>query len=205
METLLTRTMQTDAPLLTDICWTLYRSNTTFDFMDKQITSSHYKRMRRIMHKPPFRWLNLLFTKLFHHDLERAMALRFLRSLSPMQRQEQADVFRDQFLNERRIPETWSLLENRRVILVSGTLDVIAHAVAKEVHPEAVFAGCLVKNNVMDRYPVFDILTDNHADLPLIRKARKACIVVYDDEAWWHRHTDRLNNIRFIHVRGTKY
>ena len=51
----------------------------------------------------------------------------------------------------------------------------------------------------------FDIITDNTADIALIRKAHRAYIVVYDDLPRWQKLTKDLHNTQFIYVNGTKY
>lgn len=192
-------------PLLTDICWTLYRSNTTFDFLDQIIISPHYRHIRRIFSTTIGKHINLLILKLFHFDLQRSLALRYIRHIDNATLLEKARTFRDTYLEQRKNAEVFDTIQGRKIVLASGTIDVIAKVVAEQLHPIQAFSSRILKNQLLDRFTCFDIITDNTADIALIRKAHRAYIVVYDDLPRWQKLTKGLHNTQFIYVNGTKY
>lgn len=192
-------------PLLTDICWTLYRSNTTLDFLDSIIAAPRYRRMRRFFTTRFGKYSNLLFLKVFRIDMQRSLALRYIRHWDKDTLLDKAHTFCKTYLEPRKNEEVFRILQGRRIILASGTMDVIAQAVAEQLHPTAVHSSHILKHHLLDTYRDFDIVTDNTADLPLIRKAHHAYIVVYDDLPRWQKLTKDLQNTEFIHADGTKY
>ena len=125
----------TDRPLLTDICWTLYRSNTTFDFLNQIVISPHYRRIRRIFSTTMGKYINLLILKLLHFDLQRSLALRFIRHIDNATLLEKARTFRDTYLEQRKNTEVFDTIQSRKIVLASGTIDVIAQVVAEQLHP----------------------------------------------------------------------
>lgn len=195
----------TDRPLLTDICWTLYRSNTTFDFLNQIVISPHYRRIRRIFSTTMGKYINLLILKLLHFDLQRSLALRFIRHIDNATLLEKARTFRDTYLEQRKNTEVFDTIQSRKIVLASGTIDVIAQVVAEQLHPVQTYSSRILKNQLLDKFTYFDIITDNTADIALIRKAHRAYIVVYDDLPRWQKLTKDLHNTQFIYVNGTKY
>lgn len=195
----------TDRPLFTDICWTLYRSNTTFDFLDQIVISPHYRRIRRIFSTTMGKYINLLILKLFHFDLQRSLALRFIRHIDNAPLLEKARTFRDTYLEQRKNTEVFDTIQGRKIVLASGTIDVLAQVVAEQLHPVQTYSSRVLKNQLLDKFTCFDIITDNTADIALIRKAHRAYIVVYDDLPRWQKLTKDLHNTQFIYVNGTKY
>lgn len=192
-------------PLLTDICWTLYRSNTTFDFLDSIIVAPRYRRMRHFFTTRFGKYSNLLLLKVFRIDLQRSLALRYIRHLDKDTLLDKARTFYNTYLEPRKNEEVFRILRERQIILASGTIDVIAQTVAEQLHPTAVHSSHILKHHLLDTYHDFDIITDNTADLPLIRKAHHAYIVVYNDLPRWQKLTKDLQNTEFIHANGTKY
>ena len=192
-------------PLLTDICWTLYRSNTTFDFLDSIIAAPRYRRMRRFFTTRFGKYVNLLLLKVFRIDVQRSLALRYIRHWDKDTLLDKARTFCSTYLEPRKNEEVFRILQGRQIILASGTMDAIAQAIAEQLQPTAVHSSHLLKHHLLDMYCDFDIITDNTADLPLIRKAHHAYIVVYDDLPRWKKLTKDLQNTEFIHADGTKY
>lgn len=201
-------------PILTDICWTLYRSNTTFDFLDWLITDPGYRRLRKAFRHPLMRAANRLIVRLSGCDVERQWALRYLRRYDQPTQERKAQEFVLTVLSSRRIDEAWHIIEGRRVVLATGTIEPIAHAVARLVNAEAVYAGDIYKralrnDNVNDNDNVddndnYDILTDNLSDAPLVRRARRAYIVTYGTDNQWRQLTHR-DDLIFIPQHGTRY
>lgn len=188
--------------LLTDICWTLYSSNTTFDFLDTVILDKAYLRLRRWMQKPLIRWTNHVFLKFFHFDYLRHRALRYLCTYSQEEVNQMAETFVNTYLEQRKIAAAWQVLEGRQIVIVSGTIAPIAQAVAKRIGAQQVFADDIYKRGI---YPSdYDILTDNRTDLPLIQRAHSATIVTYNNQSWWQKQK-KLPPCIFISSHDKRY
>lgn len=196
--------MTEQRPILVDVCWTLYRSNTTFDFLDWLIHEPGYLRLRRWGRS---RWGHRLVVILLHltgRDVQRTIALRYLRSYSKETIIEKAQEFVNQILPTRKIQASWDIIRGRRVVLATGTMPFIAQAVARETRAEAVFAGDILKQNIRNQYTDYDILTDNISDIQLIRGAKHAYILVYNNEVRWKKLLGN-QSYTFIHVDEQKY
>lgn len=175
-------------PILTDICWTLYSSNTTFDFMDATIRDEGYRRLRRWSKNPIVRRLNILLLRLTRHDLIRERALRYLeRQYSSKEIEQMAEHFVHEELATRKIKPAWDTIKGREVVLVSGTIPPIARAVAKEIGATKVYAGDIFKQQVQNAYAQYDILTDNLSDIELVRRAEQATIITYGNRKRWQQ------------------
>lgn len=196
--------MQKEVPLITDICWTLYRSNTTFDFLDFAIRKKSYVFFRALFNHPISVFFNRVLFFLFHTDIKRHLAIKFLHSFNEQQIQDLAKRFKDEYLLPRKNDTAWKILENRQIVIATGTLDCIAKVVAEQVKPARIYSNQICKKRLLNDIPEFDILTDNHGDLSLVRKARKAYIVTYGDQSWWDKRIADIN-LTYIHVHGTKY
>lgn len=194
-------------PILVDICWTLYRSNTTFDFLDWFVSDAGYKRLRRFFGLCPVRLLNLLMVRLTHYDLQRHLALRYIRHIPEKEIQAHANEFVNHVLASRRIEEAWETVQGRRVILASGTIPVIAQAVAQTIKAEKTFADSLFKEKVRKSiHEAYDILTDNLSDWPLVCGANHAYIVVYNNQNRWDkRFMQSPIPHTYIYVNENKY
>lgn len=181
--------MKEENIILTDICWTLFYSNTTYDFLGIR----------------PSRWNTLLY-KLFHYDFARARGLRQLQGLTEQQRSDKAEQFYTAYLEPRKIMPVWELLSGRDIVLVSGTLDIIARTVARHIGAKAWHAtDPLKKDRVLPLYDRFDIVTDNMTDLELVKHARHATIVTYNNRPRWQRILPRDLNVTFIEAAEQRY
>ncbi|MBR1427329.1 MAG: hypothetical protein IJ581_07765 [Paludibacteraceae bacterium] len=173
--------------ILVDICWTLFYSNTTYDFL-------------HIKGNP----LNSLIYRLFRHDLVRSRAIKRFNRLTSEEQRTQAEHFYNHYLEPRKIAEVWALLKDRDVILVSHTMPVIAQTVAEHIGAKAFYATPQ-KEDVLPLYSDFDIITDNLTDLPLIRRAAHATILTYNNRDRWLRRLPDTHNITFIDTNRTRY
>lgn len=179
--------MKTDKPILVDICWTLFSSNTTYDFL--RIRGNR---------------LNSLLYKLFGYDYVRARAIRKHRHYTHEQLLARAERFYTDYLEPRKIEPVWQLIEGREIILVSQTMPSIAEVVAK--HTGAKAFHCLHdKREVLALYSDFDIITDNLTDIELIRQADKATIVTYNNLSRWEKILPKDKDITFIHTNRHRY
>ena len=206
---------------LVDVCWTLFRSNTTFDFLDFAIKDKRYIRLRRFGRKRLVQLANLLLYKLFRYDWLRSHCLRYLAGKSRSKLQALAEQFYQEKLLPRRIGQIWEQLPRTNVIIVSGTLDIIAQTVAAHIGAEMyyatemlytddIFTGrykdlLLLKSSVLTRYTDYDIITDNLTDIDLVRHARHATILVYNNRNRWLNQLPSTENITFIESTEQRY
>ncbi|MBR1786836.1 MAG: glycosyltransferase [Paludibacteraceae bacterium] len=206
--------------LLTDICWTLFYSNTTMDFLDFVVKDKSYLHIRNLSKKPFVRYANLLIFKLFGVDLVRRKCVSYLRGFSRTELQNKADEFFVQYLSKRKIEKVWQLLEGREVVLVSATLDVVAQAVSKQLKAKDYCASKLKfvndictgeiekdllnsKNNVSYNFCIYDIVTDNLTDSKLVNRSRNATVVLYDNKSRWERVLKK--EVNYIYADSNRY
>ena len=213
--------MYKTTPIVTDICWTLYRSNTTFDFLDSIIHKASYRHMRSFFKTGTGRGFNILLYRLTHIDWQRRWAIRYLKGISEQTLAQKAEQFVQYLEQNRRIDASFAVLSQLHapIILLSGTLDCVADAVGKHLHAQAVFSSTLEyrngvctgkmkqdlllkKTQVLPPQP-FYIITDNKTDLEAIKTAAKAYIVCYSNQAWWEKQS--INHIVYIHENGERY
>ena len=174
-------------PLLTDICWTLFYSNTTYDFLGIR----------------PNKWNSLLY-KLFRHDFLRSRAIRQFQSFNAEEQLARAERFYTDYLTPRKIAETWNQINGRDIILVSQTMEIIAKVVAEHIGAKQYFAT-QNKSEILAHYTDFDIITDNISDLELIRHAHEATIITYNNRSRWKAILPRDINVTFIDTGKDKY
>ena len=96
------------------------------------------------------------------------------------------------------------MIEGKDIILVSQTMDLIAKTVAEHIGAKA-FHATPNKGEVLTHYADFDIITDNMSDMPLIRRAKKATIITYNNRARWERILPPEVNVNFIETGREKY
>ena len=189
MEQVLSRTigMHQGHQTLVDICWTLFYSNTTYDFL--HIRGNKF---------------NSLIYKLFGIDLVRCRAIRAFNRLPLAEQQTRVEQFYTDYLLPRKSSPVWQMIEGKDIILVSQTMDLIAKTVAEHIGAKA-FHATPDKGEVLTHYADFDIITDNMSDLPLIRRAKKATIITYNNRARWERILPPEVNVNFIETGREKY
>ena len=208
--------------ILIDVCWTLFYSNTTFDFLDFVLKENkEYMRLRRIGKSRIGRAINLLVYKLMHRDKERARCIRYLKGKSRTELQALAEQFYQVYLLPRKIDEVWKQLPKENLVIVSGTLDIIADTVARHIGAETYYATEMVydnglftggfhdflldKSDVLPHYNDFDIITDNLTDIDLVRHAQQATIITYNNQSRWQRILPTDINVTFIEAEQARY
>lgn len=190
-------------PIVVDICWTLYNSNTTYDFLDQVIHKKAYKRLRNFFSNQYVHYINLVLLKIFHVDIQRWLAMRFLSAIRPEEIKQMARDFVTNYLEKRKITESWNIISGRKIIIASGTITSIAQAVAEELGALAVYSGDIYKRELIKNYSEYDIITDNISDLPLIKKANKAYIVTYNNKKRWEKFS--IKNVEYITNEISRY
>ena len=206
---------------LVDVCWTLFYSNTTFDFLDFVVKDKSYKHLRWMGKTWLGRKMNLLLYKLFHYDLQRSRGLRYLKGKSRSDLEAMAEQFYQEFLTPRRIEPVWQLLPQTNIVIVSGTLDIIAETVARHIGADAFYATemvydangftgkfndlLLTKSSAIPHYNDYDIITDNLTDSELVRKAHKATIIAYNNRNRWAAFLPPDIDVTYIDAREQRY
>ena len=179
--------MDKNRDILVDICWTLFYSNTTYDFL--QIKGN---------------WWNSLIYRLFRKDVIRGRALRKFNRYSREEQLVRAEQFYVNYLEPRKIEEVWQMIQGKDIVLVSQTMDVLAQTVASHVKAKAYYAT-QTKEEVLAHFTDFDIITDNTSDIELIKHAKKATIITYNNMSRWKKILPRDVNVQFIETGRDKY
>ena len=192
-------------PILVDICWTLYRSNTTFDFLDAIISKKSYRLLRAFFKTKVGYRGNILLYRLTHIDWQRRLAIRYLKGMSKAALAAEANSFIAK-LEQTKRRGTWVDGVSRQqapIIILSGTIDCIATAVGHRLHAQKICSSTLeyhngictgkLKEDILlnkKKYIGIDhfaILTDNTTDVDIVKQAEKAFIVCYSNKDWWEK------------------
>lgn len=179
--------MTNERYILVDICWTLFYSNTTYDFL-------HIRGNR----------LNSLLFKLFGCDIVRSRAIRRFRQLPEEEQAARAERFYTDYLVPRKIEPVWQMIQGKPVVLVSHTMDIIAETVARHIGAKA-YHSLPDKQEVLTLYNDYDIITDNLTDIELIRHAKSATVITYNNCERWLKILPRDINVTFIDATERRY
>ena len=193
--------------VLVDICGTLFKSNTTFDFLYYIFSERRsYLLYRRLYLSITWKLLNRVLLVLFGIDLTRLIALHFLEGFSRDELIRKAEKFYDETLRRRENREVLEAVKgecadsNKRVILLSATIDVMAEVIASKIGCKEYYSTLLeYKDNICTGRMRKDLLgkkvqevkrlgmeqqidtvyTDDLSDIPVLALARNKNIVVY--------------------------
>ncbi len=198
---------QTMRIALFDICGTIYRSNTTFDFLSYSFANNKSYEIYKIIYQS-FVWrvLNKVLRQFFGLDLTRVLALRFLKGHKRDELICQVEKFYDNFLSfkinefiKSKIHDGLSS-HNCRVILLSATIDVVAEVIARRLgckeyystqleYIDGICTGKILKDLLGKKNIILKELgidnsieyfyTDDFSDIPVLEKAKGKHIVVY--------------------------
>lgn len=211
-----------------DVCGTLYRSNTTFDFI------SFYWRKKKSRWIYPFLRLSrtkagkiawVVLSKIWGRELFRSIAIRTLAGQRVHKVDEAAQQFVKEVLAGKENPAVFSLLETQRasgceVLLVSASIAPVIKAIANELDVDGYFCSTLeeadgrylgrlqddlkgrkkeVYWNKLNREKPFMFVTDNKEDLPLLHICDQPYVVVKtNSRKFWD--CSGLHNAVFIEV-----
>ena len=185
-----------------DICGTIFKSNTTFDFI-KFYYASRFN--VRILSTFPVKVVCAILFKLFGIDVIRPILLRNLEGVSHFQLKNMADEFYDKFLLPKKNNEVINIInqyraEGYRLILVSATIDVIATVVAEKLaitefistnleYEKNICTGKILKDVYKNKQniliqtgllpPYAGIITDNYEDVTIIEQSKEPYLVSY--------------------------
>lgn len=124
--------------IVCDVCDTLFKSNTTFDFL--KYLAAHERGFRffllEVISNKRFLLFYLLAIagKMMRFDIIRLLSLRLLQGLEYSFLEKKANEFYDQFLLLKKNEIIFDLLNNEKgqLILVSSSLDVIIKVIAEK-------------------------------------------------------------------------
>lgn len=190
-----------------DICGTLFKSNTTFDFMKYYFENEKwYIRLNKIRKNKFLIVLNRLTHKLFKFDVIRYLYIRHLCGFSRSQLELMTSRYYEDFLLKRINTPIIKLIEKKRgegfhLVIASATLDIISKEVAKRMGVEDQLSSELkydkndvctgkLKTDLLARKleylrikgigePFGGIVTDNDSDIDLIKRSKESCFVLY--------------------------
>ena len=212
---------------LIDICGTIFKSNTTFDFV--KYCFGHKKKVK-LWFSLPYRIYNRLMYRCFCREPLRNNLISLLNGISRERLDEMAEEFYNDYLLKRVNGQTLGVIEQWRsqgadLIIVSATIDVIAQMVARHYgidvclstrlnysadgQCEGTIAYDLLphKKDALDAEgvmpPYAGIITDNYSDVKLVKASRKAYLITYDKNInKWKEllTTDEINRCEIVYV-----
>jgi phosphoserine phosphatase len=191
-----------------DICDTLYKSNTTFEFIDFYLVETHQKRKSVLLKQ--IRWkyspvflLLFLLGKITKTDCHKSAALQLLKGEKLENLENLATSFVLKELSLVSIRETHKILQdakksNATIFLVSSTIEPVAKAIAGQLEvnylsseievSQGLFIGKLKtditgkKEKVLNKYigqNEYTVVTDNFSDYNLVKSATQKHVVLY--------------------------
>ena len=203
-----------------DICGTMYDSNTTFDFLDYMfLENKRYQIMRKMSKIIFFKIVNKIIFQAFNIDLFRIVFLRYLKGMTRKELENKVNDFYKKVLEFKKIDDVILLLnkikkEDKKIILVSATIDIIAQRIAKEFSLDFISSKLSFDKEIClgtleydllgkkDSYIKEDIelvVTDNISDLNLIRVSKKSVIISKKKNIkFWNEQ--KLCNYRIMEV-----
>lgn len=197
-----------------DICGTIFKSNTTFDFLTFWLTprSRYYSFFDKLRKTFIWKVINKITRTYLHVDITRIIALRFLKGYSRLQLSEGADMFYESYLMKHlndNVVDTIKVLRinpSCNVLIASATIDVVAEVIARKMQINTWYSSelCYIdgicqgklskdllgKKNVfiqeIQNQTIDSVYTDDFTDIPLLKEARQKNIIVYPktDKKW---------------------
>jgi phosphoserine phosphatase len=189
-----------------DVCDTLYRSNTTFDFIRfvaaKRGGFSGVRLWVISSNQSPLFYLLILLNKVTGRDWPRQLALRFLRGMSSEELEKEATQFYQQYLVPRANQEIFEYIKKPGVtaILLSSSINPVIKAIA---HANSLSYLCSelelkdgkatgqlqidmtgrkheVAKKLMAERAILSVgvITDNYSDWELVKLADERLVVV---------------------------
>ena len=198
--------------IVCDVCDTLYKSNTTFDFL--KYLAAHERGFRffllQVISSKRFLLFYLLAIagKIIKLDIIRLLSLRLLQGLKYSFLNKKANEFYDQFLFFKRNEVIFNLLEKEKershLILVSSSLDVVIKVIAErnkfnwassQMEVLNGIATGKLKNDLTGKKQIVAtqimkemgiqklmVITDNRTDKELVEMADERYIVIKSTE-----------------------
>ena len=190
--------------VVVDICGTLYRSNTTFDFLYWKFKGNwKYVLFYHIYHNIIWKVLNRICSNCFGLDLNRKIGIWFLKGYKRDVLVKEVEKFYETYLSVRKNDQVFLQLDKLKNIkgvelfLASATIDVIGEVISQRVgiplylstelkYLNNICVGAIHKDALGTKIqylskltPIWKCYTDDISDLPLVKNACKPIIIVY--------------------------
>lgn len=190
--------------ILLDICGTIYRSNTTFDFLDYFFANNiRYKLFCLLFRCRLARLVNKVIASLCKYDFLRVFSVKFLEGYTEQEIMQKAEYFCNKILEYKKQDKVIEIInlnidKQNRIIIVSATLDCVAFHVAKALGIDEHYASELeyrnnictgkISNDLLDCKlvkirekgitPPFEMtISDNFTDIELMKHSKYSYIV----------------------------
>jgi HAD superfamily phosphoserine phosphatase-like hydrolase len=190
-----------------DVCGTLYHTNTTYSFLEYYFRKKDRAKywLIQLLLSLPGKAIVVALTKIGIKADLRTFLIGILKHENAYEVERYANLFVSEELNSKRFLKTQSILkkaqeENRRIVLVSASLEPVIKAIADELEVEEYFASILEKSEegiysgklsqdlkgnkirLIEKYfdiqaAHFFVYTDNLDDIALIELSRKAYVI----------------------------
>ena len=180
-----------------DICGTLYRSNTTHDFLEYYWSKKNnlcFRLFFKVSRTKAIKFIWIILSKVFGTDIFRILAVRTLRGEKKADVDALAHTFVKNYLPSRIRSEIFALLNEQRnsgaeIVLMSASIYPVVKAIATMLKIEQYFCSMIAdEHDILLGYLSFDMhgrkkevflknfdskkkftfVTDNKEDLPLI-------------------------------------
>lgn len=185
--------------IVCDVCWTMYKSNTTFDFIDfvmeKEVkgTFKFYLVRNRMI-----RFLLIVLGKILNFDIYRNIYISLLKGFERSELNEYVNLFYENVLKRKEIFFTFEFLESvnkdsSEVILCSASLDIVVSKISTQYGYQyfaselefvnEMCTGNLKRDLLADKHSLFTnddvecVVTDNLSDYELVKMSRTSKIL----------------------------
>ena len=183
--------------IIFDVCWTMYKSNTTFDFIKYVYKVECINSFKLIfLNSLIVKFSILLLGKLVGRDIYRELFVKLLKGFSKERLQKTSEKFYNEFLLDKKIDYTFNLINSmplNSIILCSASLDIVVEHIAKMLNANFFASELEFKNGICtgrinndllgEKNKIFEhenidlVVTDNLSDLELVKKSSKSIIL----------------------------
>lgn len=191
---------------LIDICGTLYRSNTTFDFIRYYYSETNWYKLMDYFRSIKFlRHLNYIIFKIFKIDIIRKLLIWHLKGLTNIELSAMSETFLNSYLAKKQNNDVIEIIKNQREsgvtpVIISATLDCISKVIAKKMNIEVYYSSelaydkdtCLgyLKKDLLGKKlktlvekdltpPYTGVITDNYSDMDIIKCSKNVFLIQY--------------------------
>lgn len=199
-----------------DVCWTMYKSNTTFDFIRFIYKIENIKSFRLILlNSRIVKIIILLLGRILGRDIYRELFVGLLKGFTRQDIEFLSEKFYKNFLLKKRIDYTFDIFKKinaDEILLCSASLDVVVAHIANELNVDffaselefknGVCTGKIskdllgVKDQILENKKIELVVTDNLSDLSLVKKSSKSVILSTPKNVnFWKRNGLTVNYI----------
>lgn len=214
--------MEKEKYFIIDVCGTLYRSNTTMDFIKFHYSGKRwFQVLQKLRANRIYAYVNYLLFRISGIDLTRIIAIHHLKGLTKEEISNMANRFYNEYLLKIKNEDVFDIIEDKRkngltLVIVSATLDCISKIVAENLGVKRFFSseleydnndvcvgklrsdllGSKLKKLISERIipPYAGIITDNYSDADILSKTNYAHLVLYGNNIGkWHSILKKFN------------